>query len=43
MIINCFPKLKKNKNIIILFIIIYKIIAEYYMHIYKHKGKNLIK
>ena len=36
MVINYFPMLKKFKVIIILIIIIYKIILEYYLHIYKN-------
>lgn len=35
MVINHFPMFKKFKEIIILIIIIYKIILEYYLHIYK--------
>ena len=39
MVINYFPMLKKFKVIIILIIIIYKIIVEYYLHIYKNTKK----
>lgn len=38
MVINHFPILNKFKVNIFLFIIIYKIILEYYLHIYKNKN-----
>lgn len=42
MVIKYFPMLKKFREIIILIIIIYKIIQEYYLHIYKNtQNKNL--
>jgi hypothetical protein len=40
MVIKYFPMLKKFRKIIILIIIIYKIILEYYLHIYKNTKNN---
>lgn len=39
-IINDFPRLTKYKGYIVICIIIYKIIQEYYLHIYKVKVEN---
>ena len=40
MIINYYPMLKKFKGIILLIIIIFKILNEYYLHVYKDTKDN---